>query len=76
MGGGARRRSRNGHRVQNPATVKQNPIEKVLNDRILVEQKIAKPASGLLYFAMEKQKLKDLELRYGPQEQRITLRFK
>jgi len=25
---------------------------------------------------MEKQKLKNLEIRYGPQEGRITLRFK
>jgi hypothetical protein len=63
-------------KVQNPATVPQNPLEKVLADKILVEQKIDKPASGLLYYPMEKQKLKDLELRYGPQETRITLRFK
>ena len=33
--------------------------------------------SGLLYFPMEKQKLKDLEMRYGGREEnRITLRFK
>ena len=63
-------------KVQNPAAVKQNPVEKVLQDKILVEQKTAKPVSGLLYFPMEKQKLKDLELRYGPPETRITLRFK
>jgi hypothetical protein len=63
-------------KVQNPATVPENPLEKVLKDKILVEQKIDKPAGGLLYFPMEKQKLKDLEVRYGPQEGRITLRFK
>jgi hypothetical protein len=62
--------------VQNPASVPENPLEKVLKDKILVEQKIDKPASGLLYYPMEKQKLKELELRYGPQETRITLRFK
>ena len=45
-------------------------------DKILVEQKTAKPAGGLLYYPLEKQKLKDLELRYGPAETRITLRFK
>ena len=54
----------------------ENPLEKVLKDKILVEQKTDKPASGLLYYPMEKQKLKDLELRYGPQETRITVRFK
>jgi hypothetical protein len=62
--------------VQNPASVPENPLEKVLKDKILVEQKTDKPASGLLYYPMEKQKLKDLELRYGPQETRITVRFK
>jgi len=55
---------------------KENPIEKVLKEKILAEQKTDKPAGGLLYYPMEKQKLKDLELRYGPQETRITVRFK
>jgi len=63
-------------KVQNPATVPENPLEKLLKEKILVEQKIDKPAGGLLYFPMEKQKLKDLEVRYGPQESRITLRLK
>jgi hypothetical protein len=63
-------------KVQNPATVKENPLEKTLQDKILVEQKTDKPVGGLLYYPMEKQKLKNLELRYGPQATRITLRFK
>ena len=63
-------------KVQNPATQKENPLEKTLHDKMLVEQKTDKPVGGLLYYPMEKQKLKDLELRYGPQESRITLRFK
>jgi hypothetical protein len=63
-------------KVQNPASVPENPLEKVLKEKVLVEQKTAKPVEGLLYYPMEKQKLKDLELRYGPQETRITLRFK
>jgi len=63
-------------KVQNPATKKENPLEKTLADKILVEQKTDRPAGGLLYFPMEKQKLKNLEIRYGPQEGRITLRFK
>ena len=62
--------------VQNPAAVKENPLEKVLKDKILAEKKTDQPCSGLLYFPMEKQKLKDLELRYGPKDGRITLRFK
>jgi hypothetical protein len=32
--------------------------------------------SGLLYFPLEKQKMKDLEFIYGGKENRISLRFK
>ena len=63
-------------KTQNAATVKENPLEQVLKDKILVEQKTGKPVGGLLYFPMEKQKLKDLEVRYGPTETRISVRFK
>jgi len=76
MGGGGNDPGTTQVKVQNPATTPENPLEKVLKDKILVEQKIDKPAGGLLYYPMEKQKLKDLELRYGPKETRITLRFK
>jgi hypothetical protein len=63
-------------KVQKPSDTPENPLEKVLADKILAEQKTDKPVSGLLYYPMEKQKLKDLQLRYGPQDKRITLRFK
>jgi hypothetical protein len=63
-------------KTQNAASVPENPLEKVLQDKILVEQKTGKPVNGLLYFPMEKQKLKELELQYGPKESRISLRFK
>ena len=63
-------------KMQNPAGQKENPLEKTLQEKILVEQKTDKPVNGMLYFPMEKQKLKDLEIRYGPKESRITLRFK
>jgi len=52
-------------------------LEKTLEAKVLPEKKTDQPASGLLYFSMEKQKMKDLELDYGPRgDQRITLRFK
>ena len=52
-------------------------LEKTLEAKVLPEKKTDQPVSGLLYFSMEKQKLKDLELTYGPPgENRITLRFK
>ncbi len=52
------------------------PLEKLLASKILPESKIVQPVSGLLYFPMEKQKMKDLELDYGGKENRISLRFK
>ena len=65
-----------------PATVKENhdakmsELAKTLDAKILPEKKTDQPASGLLYFALEKRKLKDMELTYGAKETRITLRFK
>jgi hypothetical protein len=55
---------------------KENPLKKLLESRILPEKKTETPVSGLLYFVMEKQKMKDLELTYGGRENRISLRFK
>ncbi len=55
---------------------KPNPLKKTLDQKILPEGKTTQPVSGLLYFPMEKQKMKDLSLLYGGKENRITLRFK
>ena len=55
---------------------KDNPLKKLLAEKLLPEKKTDKPVSGLLYFPMEKQKRKDLELTYGGRENRITLVFK
>ena|ERR1051326_6884200 len=54
----------------------ENPLKKVLDHKILPEGKTDQAVSGLLFFPIEKQKMKDLELRYGGQENRISLRFK
>ena len=62
--------------VKNGAAEKENPLKKVLEDKVLPEKKTDQPVAGLLYFAMEKQKMKDLELTYGGRENRIALRFK
>ena len=65
-----------------PAKVKENSdakatsLEKTLDAKILPEKKTDQPFSGLLYFAMEKHKLKDMQLTYGAKETRIELRFK
>jgi len=62
--------------VGDAARDKENPLEQALKTRELPQVKTGQPASGLLYFAMEKQKMKDLELVYGGRENRIALRFK
>ena len=62
--------------MENPAAEKENPLKKTLEDKVLPEKNTDQPVSGLLYFAMEKQKMKDLELTYGGRENRISMRFK
>ena len=62
--------------VRHSAQDKDNPLLRVLEDKVLPEKKSDKPVAGLLYFGMEQQKMKDLELLYGGKETRITLRFK
>jgi len=54
----------------------ENPLKKVLDERILPQKKTDQPVGGLLYFPLEKQKMKDLELLFGGKENRISLRFK
>jgi hypothetical protein len=69
-GGGAEAKVDSGNRE------KDNPLLQRLKDKILPEKKTDSTVEGLLYFPMEKQKLKDLELTYGGRENRITMRFK
>jgi len=55
---------------------RENPLKAALDAKILREEKTDRPVSGLLYFPMEKKKMKDLELDFGGKENRIELRFK
>jgi hypothetical protein len=54
----------------------ENPLKKVIDGKILPEKKTDQAVAGLLFFPMEKQKMKDLELDFGGKENRISLRFK
>lgn len=65
-----------GAKTETKPDVKESPLKKTLEARILPEGKTDKPIPGLLYFPMEKQKMKDLELVYGGKDNRIRLRFK
>ena len=55
---------------------KEDPMLGVLKQKELPETKTDKPVAGLLYFPMEKQKVKDLELRYAASDDKITMRFR
>lgn len=55
---------------------KEDPMLGVLKQKELPETKTVKPVSGLLYFPMEKQKAKDLELRFTASDDKITMRFR
>jgi len=56
---------------------KENPLMRVLSEKILPEKEIDQPVSGLLYFPLDgKQKAKDLELIYTSPAGKISLRFR
>jgi len=81
LGGGGMGTAGEGGGGATKATMKtddqESPLRKVLDAKSLPEKKTTEAVSGLLYFPMEKQKLKDLELIYGGRtENRISLRFK
>jgi hypothetical protein len=75
-GGGGGEAGGSEARVDSGNREKDNPLLKVLQEKVLPEKKTDGTVSGLLYFAMEKQKVKDLELTYGGRENRVTMRFK
>ena len=55
---------------------KENPLRKLLDAKVLPEKKIEEPVTGFLFFPMENQKMKDLEMLYGGKENRVRMRFK
>jgi hypothetical protein len=55
---------------------KDSPLEKALAARMVPQGTTAQPAEGLLFFALEKPRMKDLQLTYGGKENRIALRFR
>jgi hypothetical protein len=55
---------------------KDSPLEKSLDAKMLPEGQTDKPSEGLLVFALEKVKMKDMQLTYGGRDNRIVLKFK
>jgi hypothetical protein len=58
------------------ATGQRNPVLDVLESKILPQKEIDQPTVGLLYFPMEKQKVKDLELIVTTPTGKLSIRFK
>jgi len=76
MAGGAPEPGATQARMNSGSKDKPNPILKVLKDKELPEIKTDQPVSGLLYFPMEKQKIKELELRYNVPDDKIVMHFR
>ena len=76
MGGGGSASGMADATTKTGAKEKENPLLGVLKEKILPEKETQSPVSGLLYFPMEKQKVKDLELLYKTPEGKLSLRFK
>ena len=53
-----------------------NPLVKTLDSKILPEKTTDQAVTGLLYFPIEKAKIKNLLLVYGGKDNRISLHFK
>jgi hypothetical protein len=62
---------------QDSGKQKENPLLRVLKQKILPEKEIAEPITGQLYFLLEgKHKPKDIELLYKTTDGRLSVRFK
>ena len=75
MGGGSDGATEARATMKSGSKDKADPMLAVLKEKILPEKETDAPVSGLLYFPMEKQKMKDLELIYTTPEGKLLLRF-
>jgi len=55
---------------------KDDKLKSVLTERVLPEKETTQPVSGLLYFPMEKKKLKDLALFYKVGDTKLRMYFR
>ena len=65
-----------GNKTTVDSSGKKDPLMDVLNTKMLKEQEITEPVTGLLYFPLEKQKVKDLQLFYTTSAGKLSVRFK
>ncbi len=62
-------------KVADGKSEKVNPLLAALKAKCMPEANTLKPVAGLLYFPLEKQKLKDLELDYNGPAGQLRIRF-
>jgi hypothetical protein len=65
-----------GNKAKMENSDKKDPLQDLLTAKMLPEKETDQPVSGLLYFPMEKQKVKDLELIYTTSAGKLSVRFK
>ena len=78
MGGGGigNTASMKGSKAKMENSDQKNPVLDLLTAKMLAEKETDQPVTGLLYFPMEKQKVKDLELFYTTSAGKLSVRFK
>jgi len=55
---------------------KRDPLLDVLKRKIMAEKSISEPVTGLLFFPLEKEKAKNLELTYTTPSGKLRMKFK
>ena len=64
-------------KVNDATSSKDDPLLKLLKDKILPEKKTAEPVSGLLYFSLDgKHKAKDMALQYKTPSGVVSVEFR
>jgi len=64
------------NKVEAKNSDKKDPLLDVLKRKILADKTTTQPVTGLLFFPMEKEKVKHLEMTYSAKQDRLKVRFK
>lgn len=80
FGGGTSRKKKDGDDSGPSTTMKKGtgnaPLKSLLSEKALPEKETTQPVSGLLYFPLEKKKIKDLVLFYNTPNGKLRMYFK
>lgn len=76
MGSGGGMGTVQGNKSEVKTSAKKDPMLDVLKRKILTEKTTTEPVTGLLFFPMEKEKIKHLVLIYTAKQDKLRIRFK